>query len=82
MDHGIITPTMAHQVIWHYGRTTPEAGYEPGNFISRLLSAISAADDNNRMQLALGFPGYVKAANLMERQENGYEILRQIAITQ
>jgi hypothetical protein len=69
------TPKEAAQTLFHYGRS---GGYPPGSFVASLLSAICGADPRNRALLALGFPGYVAAAELAER-EGGVERLREIA---
>jgi hypothetical protein len=70
-----ITPTIANQVLWHYGR----GGYEPGSFVATLILTIAKADDLNRGLLALGFPGYVQAVNLIERTPSGADYLTEVA---
>jgi hypothetical protein len=80
-DRTVITPEIAHQVLWHYGCADHEAriGYPPGDFIAKLLSAITRADPGNRARLALGFPGYVEACRLIESTGTGVARLRKIA---
>lgn len=66
---------VAAHVLWHYG----ESGHRPGSFTVALLSAIASADPTNRRLLALGFPHYVAACDLAEREPDGIEQLRRIA---
>jgi hypothetical protein len=75
----VITRDIAHQVLYHYGRADENVGYPPGGFVSRLLSAIAKADGGNRARLALGFPDYVEACDLIE-SDGGYAALTAIAL--
>jgi hypothetical protein len=76
MPDQTITPTVAAQVLHHYGRP---GGYQAGSFIDHLIGSIARADRQNRALLALGFPGYCAAADLIEYTEGGVEQLQEIA---
>ncbi|MEU4511750.1 hypothetical protein AB0G05_19840 [Nonomuraea wenchangensis] len=70
-----ITPKAADHVLWH-ARGFDAAtltGKEPGSFTKKLIDAIKAADPGNRHKLALGFPDYVAALNLLDLPLHQYE---------
>lgn len=71
----LITPDIAEQTLHYYGH----GGYPGGAFVVALQRAITHADNGNRLRLMLGFPGYVRAAHLIERSLDGVDVLRQIA---
>lgn len=72
MSEGLITPTIAAHVLYHYGA----GGYEAGSFTRRLIDLITRADPQNRALLELGFPGYVEAVNLADRTSVGINLLK------
>lgn len=77
-----VTPEIAHQVLWEYGcadDSEKRIGYPGGNFTRALIVAIMRADPSNRRLIHFGFPGYVQACNVIERQINGAELLRRVA---
>lgn len=69
-----ITPTQAAHVLWLIGE---DGGYQPGNFVEKLLDAFHAADPTNHALLALGFPGEAEAMRIAGYR-TGAEMLRHI----
>lgn len=67
---------IASHVAWYYDHT---AGYRPGSFTEKLLSAIGNADRTNRVRLALGFPEYVAAMTLCMDVPGGTDRIKEIA---
>ncbi len=83
LDIGVrtmVTPEIAHQVLWQYSRSTPGLGHPPADhFTASLMSLISHASTEHRRLLARAYPGYVIAANLIEHTPTGVDVLRDIA---
>lgn len=76
-----ITPTVAAHVLWHFaaGPGDVELAVKPVDFLVSLLDTIARADPDNRLRLAYGFPGYVRAVNLAQNTEAGITELRDVA---
>lgn len=72
-DSKTITPDISSQVLWYFG----EPGRKPGSFATALLTAIAAADPMNQARLAMGFPAYVAAMQMAQR-EGGIDELREV----
>jgi hypothetical protein len=53
-----ISAETARHVLWHYGQT---GGYQPGNFTTRLMETIDAADMVNVEILRSAYPELVTA---------------------
>ena len=68
-----IDAPIAQHMLWHFGL----GGTQPGSFVTTLLQAIALADPPNRSRLAMGFPGYVAAFDLVMNNEIG--LLQKIA---
>lgn len=67
-----------HEVAGHVLYEYSEVGLMPGGFISTLITAIDRADFNNREKLAVSFPKYVEAVELVKYREDGIDILKHI----
>ncbi|MEX1078922.1 MAG: hypothetical protein WED09_07425 [Homoserinimonas sp.] len=65
---------VARAVLFHFG--DDKLGVEPGSFVTRLLSTLSAADETNRAKLHQVFPEYVYAFHCVQREYWGLEWLR------
>lgn len=74
-ETAIPTKAAAH-VLHHFGH---DGGHPAGDFTTRLLKAIAIADSNNLGRLALGFPEYIAAVNLISYDPNGVARLQRIA---
>lgn len=72
----LISPETAAHVIHFYD---PREGYPPGSFTATLIKAITLADPDNRVRLAVGFPGYVAAVILCADTPGGTETVAAIA---
>jgi hypothetical protein len=57
----------AQHVLWFCGDRA--YGREPGGFVSRLLLAMSAADNENFRRLAIGFPDYAELFDTVSRDD-------------
>ena len=68
---------VAQHVLWHFG--DEHLGLQPGEFTTRLLLTISAADKTNRDKLAVAFPDYVLAYRAVGNEPWGLDWLRKIA---
>lgn len=71
-----IPQTVARHVLFHFGA---EGGIQPGNFITKLIDAITAADMVNTAKLAEGFPEYVAAVVGAQMDRDGIANLQKIA---
>lgn len=67
-----ITPDIAAHVLFHVGRR----GRPGSSFVQKLLAAFDAADVENRVRLAAGFPGYAAAFELAKFDDNGVTLLQ------
>lgn len=74
MEKVKVSVNVAQAVIWHFG--DHELGREPGSFMTRLLSTMSAADSENRGKLALAFPDVMYAFHCVQQEPWGLEWLR------
>ena len=72
MDENI-TKEIARDVLGHF---VVEGGCSPGGFTSALRIGVGKADTMNRELLALGFPGYVAAMDLAQKEDTGIEQLQ------
>ncbi len=68
-----LSEEVTRHVLWHFGDR--RNGWEPGGFTTKLLAAMGASDGLNRAKLALGFPEYVTAFDLVTQQPWGLEYL-------
>lgn len=69
-----ITPEIAAHVLFYFRGE----GYEPGSFVSSLMSTIAKADQGNQLRLWLAFPLYVEAMRLAMYADGGLDKLRRI----
>jgi len=70
-----ITRQEANEVLHHFGRE----GWQPGRFVSSLLTAFGCADGSNFNKLRHAYPGYGEAMRMAMHDPNGIEKLQRIA---
>ena len=79
-DHTIlvdrITQRDAAHVLYVMGM---EGGVQPGNFTTKLIEAMIAADNGNAHRLRAAFTGTMSAVDVYRRMDGGVQILQQIA---
>lgn len=69
-----ISAETAANVLHFFGR----GGFEAGGFTTKLMSAISNADQHNRFRLSLGFPELVAAMVMAMDDPDGIDKLARI----
>ena len=67
-----------HEVAAHVLHEFGEIGLLPGSFTTALIAAAAKADHSNRTRLALGFPQYIEAVELIKFRDDGVDILKNI----
>jgi hypothetical protein len=73
-----MSPDDAAHVLWMLNAGM-SPGKEPGGFTAALILAITRADPNNRVLLALVYPGLVEAVTLYKEHPEGIEMLEEAA---
>jgi hypothetical protein len=72
-----ISEETARHVLWHYGA---QGGYQPGNFTTRLMQTIDAADMVNVEILRGAYPELVTAMLAAKLDPDGIERLQKAAV--
>lgn len=70
-----VTREQANEVLQHFGND----GWQPGRFVSSLLTAFGCADANNFAKLRHVYPGYGEAMRMAMQDPDGIDRLREIA---
>lgn len=66
-------PTLARQVLWHYGLHL--SGIQPAGFFAALIGACAKANPENRLRLSLAFPVLVWTVCAVELLPDGADRL-------
>lgn len=70
-----ISPTVANQVLDHFGR----GGYPASSWAHKLITLMACADRDNLAKLATGFPEYAAAVDMAKYDRLGIENLQRLA---